>query len=159
MLLYPLLLHSPCPHSHSIVLRCPRCDVVGDPVDAAHLIDDYNARGSADGLSRLQSVARTMGNRVSRVSFGSRAAVVAGLMVRLICPQLRNCRERPGNHAWCHKQSSAFQNADHRNEGPQSNHASARALRQISWRQTQLTEPRRAGPRPGNRQDATVNCP
>jgi hypothetical protein len=38
--------------------------------------------------------------------FGSRTAVVAGLMVRLVCPQLRNCRERTGNHAWCNRRRS-----------------------------------------------------
>jgi integrase len=33
--------------------------------------------------------------RTAEDSFGSRAAVVARLMVRLVCPQLRKCRVRP----------------------------------------------------------------
>src|SRR6266481_4788161 len=30
------------------------------------------------------------------------AAVVARLMVRPVCPQLRKVRVRPGSYAWCH---------------------------------------------------------
>jgi hypothetical protein len=32
---------------------------------------------------------------------GSRAAVVARLMVRPVCPQVRKCLVRPGGYAWC----------------------------------------------------------
>jgi hypothetical protein len=38
-----------------------------------------------------------------RVGFGSRATVVASLMVRPVCPQLRKCRVRPDSYAWCQK--------------------------------------------------------
>jgi hypothetical protein len=37
--------------------------------------------------------------------FGSRAAVVARLMGRPVCPQLRNCRVRPSSYAWCREQT------------------------------------------------------
>jgi hypothetical protein len=37
------------------------------------------------------------------VSYGSRAAVVAMLMVRPVCPQIRKCHVQPRSYAWCHK--------------------------------------------------------
>ena len=40
------------------------------------------------------------------VGSGSWAAVVARLMVPPVCPQLRNCRVRPGSYAWCHNRTS-----------------------------------------------------
>src|SRR5580693_2035150 len=41
-----------------------------------------------------------------RVGFGSRAPVVARLMGRPVCPQLRNCRVRPSSYAWCQNRKS-----------------------------------------------------
>ncbi len=38
--------------------------------------------------------------------FGSRAAVVAGSMVRPVCRQLRKCRICPGTYAWCQSTKS-----------------------------------------------------
>ena len=40
---------------------------------------------------------------VPKVPLGSRAAVVAMLMVRPVCPQLRKC---PGSYAWCQRRKS-----------------------------------------------------
>jgi len=45
---------------------------------------------------------RNSADRGAEDSFGSRAAVVAGLTVRPVCPQLRKCRVRRGSYAWCH---------------------------------------------------------
>jgi hypothetical protein len=42
------------------------------------------------------------------VWIGSRAAVVASLMVRPVCLQLRKYRVRPGNYAWCHNRTYAL---------------------------------------------------
>ena len=38
-----------------------------------------------------------------------RGAVVARLMVRPVCPQLRKCRGRPGSYAWCQFRTSCSQ--------------------------------------------------
>jgi hypothetical protein len=35
------------------------------------------------------------------VGYGSRAAVIARVMVRPVWPQLRKCPVRPGSYAWC----------------------------------------------------------
>ena len=43
------------------------------------------------------------------VCFGSRAAVVAGLMVRPVRPQLRKCGARLGIYAWCQFRTSRSQ--------------------------------------------------
>jgi hypothetical protein len=42
------------------------------------------------------------------VCSGSRAAVVASLMVLPVCPQLRKCLVRPGSYAWCDKRSLGY---------------------------------------------------
>jgi len=47
--------------------------------------------------------------RGSGVCMGSRAAVVARLMARPVCPQLRKCRVRPGSYAWCQFRTSCSQ--------------------------------------------------
>src|SRR5580693_10490514 len=41
-----------------------------------------------------------------RVGYSARAPVVARLMGRPVCPQLRNCRVRPSSYAWCQNRKS-----------------------------------------------------
>ena len=48
---------------------------------------------------------------LANVRVGSRAAVVAMLMVRPVCPQLRKCHVHPGSYAWCHLQTFSHQQA------------------------------------------------
>ena len=65
------------------------------------------------GLSPRDSLTKATGSSASTRSFGSWAAVVATLMVRPVCPQLRKCRV-------CRRQLRLVPEAELQNNNPKS---------------------------------------
>jgi hypothetical protein len=74
---------------------------------------------------------------------GRSAAVVATLMVRPVCPQLRKCRVRPGGYAWCYLQIS-FADAAYPTFLPWRRTVYLNAKRQLDC--FVMTRPRGSGP-------------
>ena len=60
----------------------------------------------SSGVAQTTTPTRLFATVVVKGSFGSRAAVVARLMGRPVCPQFRNCRVRPSSYAWCQNRKS-----------------------------------------------------
>jgi hypothetical protein len=94
--------------------RATRCYSRGD---VAHEPDLRSRHSGWAPLSRTRQCERQpLEDR--RVWFGSRAAVVARLMVRPVCPQLRKCPVCPGSYAWCHDRTSSSVCFRHRSGDP-----------------------------------------
>src|SRR5271166_275329 len=65
----------------------------GSAMETAEHREPYESRGSRTDLGAPGGE--------SPPGDSTRAAVVARLMVRPVCPQRRKCRVRPGSYAWC----------------------------------------------------------